>query len=90
MKNKYLLIVLISFLSFGYGQKATMKIRNILSENHQFHIQVKGYSYGGFVGDQKISLIDSNNDTLWTQVVPRRFLIYPSVSNNGDVNDIPK
>ncbi len=80
--------IFISFLLYGsslYSQRASRIIEKIYSENQQFHVQIKGYQYEGFVGDQQISLINSKYDTLLQQIVPRRFLIHPSVSNEGDV-----
>ena len=63
---------------------ASIIVQSVYSENGQYEVQVKGGFYEGFAGDQKISLI-TGKDTLWQQVVPRRFLIMPSVSNLGDV-----
>lgn len=78
----YLVLLLLTNL---FSQRAFHKTEKIYSQNKQFHAQVKGGFYEGFSGDQEISLIDVNNDTLWKQIVPSRFLIYPSVSNKGDI-----
>ena len=85
MKTIIFTIAFLLSISSIFSQRATKITRKIFSENEQYHVQVKGYQYEGFVGDQQITLINASDDTLWKQVVPRRFLIYPSVSNMGDV-----
>lgn len=83
--KKICIFLVFALISNVFSQKSFPSTKKIFSENKKFHVQVKGYFYEGFSGDQEISLVDVNNDTLWKQIVPRRFLIYPSVSNKGDV-----
>jgi hypothetical protein len=67
------------------AQNATSHVQDVISQNQMYSLRVAGLFYEGFVGGQQIVLMDAKGDTLWTQVLPRRFLILPSVSNNGDV-----
>jgi len=67
------------------AQNATPRVQDVISQNQMYRLRVAGLFYEGFVGEQQIVLMDAKGDTFWTQVVPRRFLILPSVSNNGDV-----
>jgi len=78
-------IILLSIVIGITSLQAKIKTQIVFSEDGQYRVQIKGRFYEGFAGNQEISLINLKGDTLWKQVVPRRFLILPSVSNKGDV-----
>ena len=84
--NKIFYIIVFFFISAHlYSQQASLRTQASFSDNRQYCVSVTGYFYEGFVNDQRILLSDIKGDTLWQKVVSRRFLILPSVSNNGDV-----
>lgn len=68
-----------------FAQEASPRTQEMRSLNGRYVVHVTGMSYEGFVGDQTVSLMNANGDTLWSQVVPDRFLIVPWVSDEGDV-----
>jgi hypothetical protein len=84
MNKLYFVALTIFMIAKSYSQQASLYTQSVFSENGLYQVQVRGYFYEGFVGGQTVSLI-SDNDTLWQQIVPRRFLIMPAVSNTGDV-----
>jgi len=86
LRTTLVAITLIFSFSELLSQRSILRSQEVYSQNGRYCVTVTGHYYEGFVGDQKICLMDmDNHDTLWVQSVPRRFLILPSVSNNGDV-----
>ena len=85
MKSILFAIMILVATSKVLAQQPFPRTQDVYSVNNQFHVQVTGLYYEGFVGDQRISLMNAKGDTLWKKVVPRRFLILPAVSNKGDV-----
>ena len=85
MKMIYSALLIFIINSVIYSQIASLRTQNVFSQNQKYEVQIKGNYYEGFAGNQEISLINTNKDTLWKEIVPRRFLILPSVSNIGDV-----
>lgn len=55
------------------------------SHNSTYNIQISGLQYEGLVGMQEIALITSFGDTLWKTHLHSNALIFPAVSDIGDV-----
>jgi hypothetical protein len=85
MKSFALVIIIVLSSIQVFSQRPFPRTQVVYSFNRQYRVQVKGYYYEGFAGAQSIYLMDVKGHILWKQVVDRRFLILPAVSNSGDV-----
>ena len=78
-------ILILFFSSNLQSQTASPATFEIKSSNGKYIAKVVGSYYEGFVGPQKIQLLDSLNHIYWEKTFPRRGLHLPCVSNVGTV-----
>jgi hypothetical protein len=83
MRSINFIIIFLLYLNNLQSQVASPSSFEVQSNNSLFKVKVSGNFYEGFVGPQKIQLLDYKNVVYWEKIFPRRGLHLPCVSNNG-------